>query len=391
MVSPSRLITQKQIIMIPQKSYSRLHGFDGYNIVLLTDSCFCNDYGFYIPYSFSNYSENYIVTKNLSVKVTRRPNPDYSWYNDVVFEPDIATNHVKLLDTAKKVYTHPSCKLSRSMMAEKYKKSLNPFLSDAVIIPKPDYSELSVYKDALFVNDKAKIIVMVRIESDDAKERIKEACEGDKFQKLATCTPNDSYGTRKPYTVDDLLDAEFFYYGDVLCVPTSHSWIIDILTHALPSDKIVYEESVQESLSTASNQLDFDSLCSIKDMLDSSDENTQAAGLKSLSMMDWMHYPNSIKFMMDQTRVSNWRYNKACSSTSVKYMLKTITGTTNRRRWPGSLDTEIYAVDFELFKKLKAHYHHIQPQDVLNHIRSVNFIRVNGEGLLVPNLKSRAA
>jgi hypothetical protein len=122
-------------------------------------------------------------------------------------------------------------------------------------------------------------------------------------------------------------------------------------------------------------------------MLESSDENTVSAGLKSLSMMDWMHYPNSIKFMMDQTTMYNWKYNKACNSTSVKYMLKTITGTTNRRHWPGSLDNEIYEADYELFKQLKCHYHQINPDQIMSYIRSFNFMRVDVNGFISPNIK----
>jgi hypothetical protein len=276
------------------------------------------------------------------------------------------------------------------MMGEKYKKSLNPYLSDAVIIPKPEYGEFDLSKKALFINESAKLIVMVRIDSDDAHKRIKDACEGDKFQVLMTCNPDDSYGSHKPYTIEDVVNSEFFYYGEVLYVPNSMSWAMDVLTHSIPAEKIVFEESVQESLSSETNQLDFDSLCSIKDMLESSDENTVSTGLKSLSMMDWMHYPQSIKFILNNIDDKyNWIYNKACTSTSVKYMLKTISGSAarNRTRWPGDFDEEIYEKDFELFKKLKCHYHHIQPNDIMSHIRSLNFMSVNSEGIMTPNIK----
>jgi hypothetical protein len=278
------------------------------------------------------------------------------------------------------------------MMAEKYKKSLNPYLSDAIIIPKPEYSEFNLRKKALFINESAKLIVMVHIDSDDSHKRIKDACEGDKFRALMTCGPNDSYGSRKPYTIEDVVNSEFFYYGEVLYVPNSMSWAMDVLTHNIPAEKIVFEESVQESLGTETNQLDFDSLCSIMDMLNSSDEDTVSAGLKSLSMMDWMHYPQSIKFILNNTNNKyNWIYNKACSSTSVKYMMKTIAGNKSHKRtwWPGDYNNEIYEEDFELFKKLKARYHHIQPEDIMTDIHSMNFMSVNSEGLMTPNIKQR--
>lgn len=372
------------------KNHAHIHGFEDYNIVALGDSCFYATWGFYIPYSFDNSTGAYIINKDLPVKAYNDNNPTYSWINTVRFTPELVNNHKELLTSAKKVFTHPSCRLSRSMMAEKYKKSLNPYLSDAIIIPKPEYGEFNLRKHALFINESAKLIVMVRIDSDDAHKRIKDACEGDKFQVLMTCNPDDGYGSHKPYTVEDVVNSEFFYYGEVLYVPNSMSWVMDVLTHSIPAEKIVFEESVQESLGTETNQLDFDSLCSIMDMLNSSDEDTVSAGLKSLSMMDWMHYPQSIKFILNNTdNKYNWIYNKACNSTSVKYMIKTIAGKSARKRtwWPGDFDEEIYEKDYELFKQLKCHYHHIQPDDIMSHIRSLNFMSVNSEGIMTPNFK----
>lgn len=374
------------------KNHSHIHGFEDYNIVVLSDSCFYNTSVFYLPYSYDNSTGAYLITKDLSVNIYRKEDTSYPWINTVAFEPELATNHKELLDTAKKVFTHQNCKLSRSMMAEKYRKSLNPFLSDAVIIPKPEYWEFRLRKEALFINEAAKLIVKIWINDDRSTAIIQNAEEGDKFKNLITCQLGDSYGSYKPYKIDAVLESEFFYYGDLLYVPNSQSWALEVLTHIIPADKIVFEDSVQESLSSETNQLDFDSLCSIKDMLESSDENTVSAGLKSLSMMDWMHYPQSIKFILSNiSNKYNWIYNKACNSTSVKYMIKTIAGNYAKRRtwWPGQFDTEIYEADFELFKKLKCHYHHVEPKDVLDSIRSINFVRINDMGLIVPNIKVR--
>jgi hypothetical protein len=70
-------------------------------------------------------------------------------------------------------------------------------------------------------------------------------------------------------------------------------------------------------------------------------------------------------------------------------MIKTIAGDYARRKswWPGQFDDEIYEADFELFKKLKCHYHHIQPDQIMSSIRSVNFMSVNSEGFITPNIK----
>ena len=191
------------------KNHAHIHGFDDYNIVNPTEGCFTNTWGFYIPYSWDNSTGVYIINKDLPVSMRSVENPTYSWIKYVKFAPELAVDHKELLDKAKKVYTHQSCKLSRSMMAEKYKKSLNPFLSDAVIIPKPEYGEFTLRKYALFINDQAKMIVMVHIDSDESHNHIKDAEEGIKFKDLITCQPNDGY-SHKPYNVDDMMEAEFF-------------------------------------------------------------------------------------------------------------------------------------------------------------------------------------
>ena len=71
-------------------------------------------------------------------------------------------------------------------------------------------------------------------------------------------------------------------------------------------------------------------------------------------------------------------------------MMKTIAGERARKRtwWPGDFDSEIYEADFELFKQLKCHYHHIEPNEVMHSIRSINFMHVNADGIMVPNYKS---
>jgi hypothetical protein len=120
----------------------------------------------------------------------------------VYFNPEIAVNHKELLNTAKKVFTHSSCKLSRSMLGEKYKKSLNPFLSDAIVIPKPDYSGLSLKKYALFINENAKMLVMVQVNEPQAHTHIKDVCEGTKFKDVITCSPDKPY--HKPYNTSDM-------------------------------------------------------------------------------------------------------------------------------------------------------------------------------------------
>ena len=372
------------------KNHSYIQGFEDYGIVTLADSCLTSTWGFYIPRNFDSNTGSFIINDNLPVRIYNEPT-QCNWIDFVRFEPSLVSNHKELLASAKKMFIHPSCKLSRSLVAEKYKKSLNPFLSDAVVIPKPDYDEFELYQDALFINERAKIIVKIRIDTDDAKNIIQSVQEGETFRSILKSSPDDHYGDKKPYNTEDMLDAELFYYGEVLYVPNSQSWATEILTRSIPADKIVFEDSVQESLSCETNQLDLDSLTSIRDMLDSTDDNTVAAGLKSLSMMDWMHYPNSVRYILRRCDTWRWKYNKAANSTSVKYMMNMLSNSRARRYWPGPMDKEIFEQDFELFKQLMMYYEKIDEREVYEQIKMQDFMSVDAQGFLSPRFRKSVA
>lgn len=374
------------------KNKTHIYGFEDYNIVSIWNNVFKQTWEYSLPYYFDNSNGSYIITKDLPFKISEVPISANSYWNTIQFEPALCENHKELLTTAKKVYTHPSCKLSRSLMAEKYKKTLNPYLSDAVVIPTPNYDELRLESETLFINEKAKILVKIRVDTDDADtvSLVNGFHEGEILRNCVSCsfiTPN---WHKAPFEADDILGAEFMYAGPILYIPNSQSYVLDLLTNTIPADKIVYEESVQESLSNETNQLTFDSLTSIKDMLESSDENTVAAGLKSLSMMDWMHYPNSVRLIFCRLNRYNWRYNNATNSTSVKYMLNTLSSSNTRRHWPGNYDNDIYEQDYELFKQLTIYYDNVSEDKILESIKFISFMTVTFDGILRPNIKKRA-
>ena len=376
--------------MTVKNGNTHIYGFEDYNIVSINSNILKQKWDYLLSRSFMKVPESLIITKDLSVKASLQ---SIGYYGTVTFEPALCENHPELLNTATKIYTHPSCKLSRTMMAEKYRKSLNPYLSDAVVIPEPSYQDLYYRQCALFINEAVKIIVLVQLCEDDDKDtinKLESTQEGELLWNLITCGLKTYPYGNSDYTTTNILDAGFMYCGGILHIPNTHSYIMDLLTGSIPADKIVFEKSVQESLGTANNQLDFNSLTSIKDMLESSDSNTVAAGLKSLSMMDWMHYSNSVKYIMNLVENYSWRYNNAVNSTSVKYMLRTLSNSSNRRRWPGNYSNSIYNEDYELFTQLKMHYDKVNPEDLLNNIRFLEFIGVNSSGIITPVIKEKA-
>ena len=67
-------------------------------------------------------------------------------YADTSFVVD----HKELLETAKTVYVHPSCKVSRTLLSQKYKKTLNPWTADVIVVPQPNKNNFYVDDTAVF-------------------------------------------------------------------------------------------------------------------------------------------------------------------------------------------------------------------------------------------------
>lgn len=369
---------------------AHIYGFEDYNILSAYQNII-SDYTLYnrayITAMFDRGQARYIITRDLPVKIQEDSN-----YH-LQFTPSLCENHKDILSTAKKVYVHPNCTLSRSMMAEKYKKSLNPFLSDAVVIPSIDTKELWVDSIALFINENKKMIVKVKLDSAAASAKLSATPLGTKLESMATSNIElSSYYSKNPeMSLNEILDSELMYCGDLLRIPNNQSYIFDLLTYKLPMDKIVFEESMQESLGDENNIISFDTLISIKDMLDSSDDNTVSAGLKALSMMDWIHYSNSVKFIFNILgNARKWKNNPAANSTSVKYMMQTISGSKYKSYWPGDYEDKIFEEDYELFKQLKTYYDKVTPEELPKYLSSLNFMTVNSMGFVTPNIRERA-
>ena len=313
----------------------------------------------------------------------------YPIYNDSQSDFEIV-DHKELLDTANKVYIHSACKLSRSMVTAKYKKSLNPWLSDAVIVPDKT-KEVPKSTKMLFVNDEKKIIVIIpSLEYSDSETRniasnIKIGTAIKDFGRISNYTPG-SWG-RPPCAYEDILDCVLMFYGDVYTFYSDNMYMLDVFTNVIPSNKTVLESTIQSSLGSDENKLTCDSLISISEMLDSTDENTVSAGLKALSMMDWIHYPESIKVMLQSISCHKWYYNKTRSSTSVKYMLNQIFDNMRSVKYGGQFSKKIYEDDFNLFKDFVSwKYKYDEPQ-LNDYLRYLPFMKLCSDGVLRPNLK----
>ena len=357
---------------------SRLYGFEDYGVLYMWDEDALFRYATRFPHSLDCRNVTYLP---MDAKLSATVVDDF--LGGVTFRPCLYENHPELLDTAKKVYVHPSCSLSRSMMAEKYGKCLNPWLADALVVPTPSGKDVNMEYVVLFCNDAAKLIVMVRVDDGYNRATADLFQVGSTWESLCKNVPANIFPYS--YKIDDLLKAEFFYAGKCISIPNSQSYILEVLTNSLPTSKTVFEESVQSSLSTEDNQLTLESLINIRDMLNSSDDNTVSAGLKALSMMDYIHYPNSVRYTFRRLNSTSYKCNKAASATSVKFMFQQLSPG-KRRYWPGDYDSTIYEKDYKLLQQLVKHFEPAYAVDIPARLRNFDFMTTDGSKI-VPRLR----
>ena len=307
-------------------------------------------------------------------------------YGIVKFD-GLIRNHKELLSTAKTVYVHPSCSISRSLLTTKYKKSLSPWVADAVVIP-DNLNQIAFWPSevALFINETAKCLFIIRI-LEEVKDRLSNYPLGSPLQNIAGLDISN-IPDANAFGLHTLNNAGLLYVGDLVHIPNSQGYLVDIITGALPTEKTAFEQSVIESLSDESNKITLENLVSIREMLNSTDDNTVSAALKALSTMDYTHYKNSVKKMLSDAG-SSYLYNKAVTSTSVKYMINFLYGTTNRRRiyyYSDRYEKSIHEEDYKLFCQYVCHELCIPEQQVYSQIMNLPFMTTDAEGHIIPNL-----
>ena len=349
----------------------KLYGFEDYKIVL-TD-----EYVLEQHISSSVYTD---YDKNAICFFSSTLNNKFDSYTRN-FENSLYINHKELLNGAKKLYIHPSCSIPRSLVSVKFQKCLNPWLADAVILPKYNIGSVSSKRAAVFINDDAKIIVIMSVWGDDKYSLFfKQLPEDTKFKNILGNIPN-CYECNP----NDLFNAEFAYYGEIIRMD-SKSFIFDILSNSIPLSKTVCEDSLQSALSSEDNKITLETLVSIKEMLDSSDNDTFSVAIKTLATLDYIHYSNSVKYILKNLYTYQW-YNPASYSTLVEFMMKQLSGTTNKRRWPGNYSDTIYPQDLELLKELIGYYNPDSPDtSVQQLLYGMPFMRIDSNSYLTANL-----
>ena len=339
-----------------RRTKDTLYGFEDYEILtyparILDPTSTLSRYDFY----HHSYQENifYFVEPYYELPLDKQSYGDYvDWDSLVKFNDSV-------LENAKSLYIYPDCKIPKRNVAVKYKRAKNPFLADAIVLP-PLEKHNSVLQGLFFINESVKkIFIVINYSNEETSDSSITA--GTKFSSILTPQQHLEFNTMigvfnneeyKDYREDikDMLDSEVLASGSYVIIPTNESFKLDILNGILPTNKFVSEKAVMKSLGNTENEITFENLMSIKEMLRSSDYDTRCSAIKALASMDYMSCPISVKYVIAD-RQHNWCYNNATNTTAAKFMFKfLLNGTARRSIW--FREKEISEKDYEILHKL---------------------------------------
>lgn len=358
------------------KTKSILYGFEDYSIIILSSVDYLTKPNNYYISSYLDSQSVYITSKQLSLQTDTKK---------LFIEHCAIEENTEALNTAKTVWVHSDCTIPRALFSSLYKKTKTAWSADIVIVPETVNDNYTVDKALVYINESDKLITIVPIYKNEDLEIAQALKIGDTFRDH--CVANLCSYWSSMVKVDTVLDSRLMYFGDVVRTGYNNYALVDILTSQVPSDRIVFEDTFQKSLSNESNTITKEILLSIKEMLCSKDTSVVNTALKSLAALDWIHYPNCVRLIFNYTPSDNWKYANAANSVLVKYMFKTLAGDVSRNRYPGRYDRTISSDDYELFKDLYAVLEKIDSSDVLQFLRYYNFMAVDYDGKLVPSLK----
>lgn len=246
-------------------------------------------------------------------------------------------------DTIKSVYIHPSCKMPRVLL-DKYKKVIDPWKADICIVDDNVINNFSadIERYPYIVKDDEKTIWIISSPSYLGELLGVDDVVGHTLAEI----PNSNFGkiANLPICEGSFLNISTRAYSSYLIKQYQ-----DIRLGLLPKDKVVSDTDVLKYVSGKNNTLDVDTMMSIYDLVKSSDKDTTVLGLKTLSLLDYIHYPDSTKFIIGSI---NALHLFRPSIASITYMYKKL----NIRKCS---DTSFYGKtlsrkDFEMLAQLRS-------------------------------------
>ena len=209
------------------KGKTTLYGFEDYSVFKLYGD-FCNS----LPYNnqphLRMYTDRNFALAESFPSLHVEDGDNNSTEEEIKVDESLFNDHKELLDTAKKVYVHKDCHISRTVVASKYQKSLNPWMADAVVIPdiKDGRDALWASKVVLFINENARMIVVWEpyFYLDEVKNTISNLSEG---TRIADIIPrgkeiDNSWNTSKT-DCDNASEAVFMQMGHIMDIKNRHT------------------------------------------------------------------------------------------------------------------------------------------------------------------------
>lgn len=299
-------------------------------------------------YSLGRYTENLLCVDHDVLAYSR-----FSRNSEYRLEVDIL-DHPSLLNSAEKLYVHPSCSISRDLVRKKYKRVLNMVAADAVVLPS-GHDETSLNRRTLlFANDDTMELYVCEMPSYGEDSYYRTTYPYYVYiQTYDECVNNIGIRIRDISTIcrnlpEEILDAKLVYAGPTTTVSAKQQYIFDYLTGLLPKDRIVLEKDVLKTLGDETNVPTVDSMMNIYQMMKSDDRAVRELGFKALAMMDYINYPESTRLILDNT---NWYMDNNYKPSAVRFMLDSLNVKICRRR-RASQSTQIGQKDWEIAKEL---------------------------------------
>ena len=185
--------------------------------------------------------------------------------------------------------------------------------ADCVVVPNPKNGYYSIYfLDSLYLMRLSNGILF-SVRPYIMRDQFKDSFEYFSSQ-LKQILPN--------------IEVELVYFGRVITFDKTCCWIAKYLNKELDKPFILDSE-LEKAISPGLQKLDFDSLCQIKELLNSPDRANIQVALQMLSGYDVLEYPVTVRVLLN---IYNRWIDLNLNTVNVKHLLKTL-NLDNPTRW----------------------------------------------------------
>lgn len=244
------------------------------------------------------------------------------------------------------LYFDKACTMPRVLCKDTWKRTTSMVNADCIVIPE-HYTVNYSYMGVIFYDRVLDIICHAYLTESMTMPTI-----GQSFSSWhddnADLIPKYSLALKENIEHRNLfMNAGCIYVGGMINVKEESQFIFNVIDGLYP--KVGTEHSLLREIDTDGREFDLTTVYSLIEMLNSSDKDTVKQALKTMSMMDYVHYPATVNYILYKTYYE-WHPYQKCSS-AVEFMLLTIYKKSNI--FMGVGEKEKYLAQ-ELFKEYGA-------------------------------------